>query len=129
MSAPVRVGPHSAPGRNGGPSSSANESWAVGCFEIRKTGSTRKSLTPGCLLMKAAGARGSEATDTPVRLRRLVGRLHLGADFEQACASIFADTSVTMPQKPPDGVDVPGTSYDRQHLYRSTDVVHLRVDK
>src|SRR5262249_2641451 len=42
MSAPVRVGPQHAPGRDGGPSSSANESRAVRCFEIRKTGSTRK---------------------------------------------------------------------------------------
>jgi len=52
----------------------------VWCFEIRKTGSTRKSLTPGGLLMKAAGARGSVATDTPVRCN---GGLASTVDFSE----------------------------------------------
>jgi len=64
-----------------------------------------------------------------VRLQRLVGRLNVDSEFEQACASIFADTGVTMPKKRPDGFDILGGSDDRQHLYRSTDVVHLCLGK
>ena len=44
MSAPVRVGPQPAPGRFGGPSTSANGSAAVRCFVLLWTRPTKKSL-------------------------------------------------------------------------------------
>jgi hypothetical protein len=111
------------------PTAPSDASQRYGLDFLERSAASSPALSVQRYCRSAAGARGSEATDAPVRLQRLVGRLPLGAEFEQACASIFADTGVTMPQKPPDGVDVPGIRYDRQHLYRSTDVVHLRVDK
>ena len=57
MSAPVRVGPQPAPGRFGGPSTSANGSAAVRCSALLWTRSTKKKLAPGGLLMEATVAR------------------------------------------------------------------------
>ena len=73
---PFGCGPHHAPGRDGGPSSSANESQAVGCFETPKTRLNEKIVDAGWPPHESGGRRegARRATDPSVRLQRRVSR-------------------------------------------------------